>query len=78
VTEPGQLDITVEELAEHLASRSPAAIRLGRPAFYRALDQTSAQALPELQALLSMATGSPDAAEGIAAFQQKRSPNWPA
>jgi enoyl-CoA hydratase/carnithine racemase len=78
LSSPAELDDTVDELAAHLATRSPGAIRLGRPAFYRALDQTSAQALPELQALLSVATSTPDAAEGIAAFQEKRSPNWPA
>jgi enoyl-CoA hydratase/carnithine racemase len=71
------LDRTVDELAAHLATRSPGAIRLGRPAFYRALDQTSAQALPELQAILSVATTTPDAAEGVAAFREKRSPVWP-
>jgi enoyl-CoA hydratase/carnithine racemase len=78
LTSATDLDGTVDELAAHLATRSPGAIRLGRPAFYRALDQTSAQALPELQAILSVATTIPDAAEGIAAFREKRSPKWPA
>jgi enoyl-CoA hydratase/carnithine racemase len=73
-----ELDTTVRELADHLATRSPGAIRLGRPAFYRALDQTSAQALPELQAILSVATSTLDAAEGVAAFAEKRDPVWPA
>jgi enoyl-CoA hydratase/carnithine racemase len=72
------LDRTVDELAALLATRSPGAIRLGRPAFYRALDQSAAQALPELQAILSVATTIPDAAEGIAAFREKRSPQWSA
>lgn len=70
------LDRTVDELAALLAARSPGAIRLGRPAFYRAIDQTAAQALPELQAILSVATTIPDAVEGIAAFREKRSPQW--
>jgi enoyl-CoA hydratase/carnithine racemase len=72
-----ELDATVDDLARHLATRSPGAIRLGRPAFYRSLDQPAAQALPELQAILSLATTTPDAAEGIAAFQDKRDPVWP-
>jgi enoyl-CoA hydratase/carnithine racemase len=78
LTEAEDLDRTVDELAAHLATRSPGAIRLGRPAFYRTLDQTSAQALPELQAILSVATTIPDAAEGISAFHDKRAPVWPA
>jgi enoyl-CoA hydratase/carnithine racemase len=78
LTSATDLDPTVDELAGHLATRSPGAIRLGRPAFYRTLDQTSAQALPELQAILSIATTIPDAAEGISAFHDKRSPVWPA
>ncbi len=77
LTTAAELDTTVRELASHLATRSPAAIRLGRPAFYRALDQTSTQALPELQAILSIATSTPDAAEGVAAFAEKRDPVWP-
>lgn len=77
LTTTTDLDATVDELATLLATRSPGAIRLGRPAFYRALDQASAQALPELQAMLSVATTIPDAAEGIAAFREKRSPAWP-
>ncbi|BEP13897.1 enoyl-CoA hydratase-related protein [Acidothermaceae bacterium B102] len=77
LTSASDLDSTVEELATLLASRSPGAVRLGRPAFYRALEQTSAQALPELQAMLSVATTTPDAAEGAAAFREKRQPVWP-
>jgi enoyl-CoA hydratase/carnithine racemase len=76
LTTAAELDETVNELAGHLATRSPAAIRLGRPAFYRALDQTSAQALPELQAILAIATSTADAAEGVAAFRDKREPVW--
>jgi enoyl-CoA hydratase/carnithine racemase len=76
ITPTAGLDAGVDELAAHLATRSPGAIRLGRPAFYRALDQTSTQALPELQALLSVATTLPDAAEGVAAFREKRPPIW--
>ena len=77
LTSYSELDATVDELTAHLASRSPGAIRLGRPAFYRALDQSSTQALPELQAVLSIAASTADAAEGVAAFRDKRDPVWP-
>ncbi|MDT3444696.1 MULTISPECIES: enoyl-CoA hydratase/isomerase family protein [unclassified Pseudofrankia] len=76
LTSEDGLDATVDELAARLATRSPGAIRLGRPAFYRMLDQTSAQALPELQAMLTVATSLPDAAEGVAAFHERREPVW--
>jgi enoyl-CoA hydratase/carnithine racemase len=78
LTGTADLDSTVDALATHLATRSPGAIRLGRPAFYRALDQSAAEALPELQAILSVATTTPDAVEGVAAFHEKRAPVWPA
>jgi enoyl-CoA hydratase/carnithine racemase len=77
VVSPAQLDDEIDGLCAQLAARSPAAIRLGRPTFYRILDQSSAQALPELQAMLSIASSLPDAAEGVAAFHQKREPVWP-
>jgi enoyl-CoA hydratase/carnithine racemase len=77
LTTDSDLDSTVSGLAAHVASRSPGAIRLGRPAFYRALDQTSTQALPELNAILSIATSTLDAAEGVSAFLEKRDPVWP-
>ena len=71
-----QLDAAVDELAATLAAKSPAVLRLGRQAFYDVWDQSAGDALPLLQAMLSVATGLDDAAEGLAAFAQKRPPNW--
>lgn len=70
------LDAELRELAELIAGKSPAGIRLGRPSFYRMLDQHSSEALSSLQSMLSIATATADAAEGIAAFQEKRMPVW--
>ena len=39
-------------------------------------DQSAADALPLLHAMLTVGTGTDDAAEGIAAFAEKRPPTW--
>jgi enoyl-CoA hydratase/carnithine racemase len=71
-----QLDAAVDELAATLAAKSPAVLRLGRQAFYEVWDQSAADALPLLQAMLTVGSGLDDAAEGRAAFAQKRRPVW--
>jgi enoyl-CoA hydratase/carnithine racemase len=70
------LDSTVDELAATLASKSPAILRLGRRSFYEVWDSSAADALPLLHALLTVTAGTDDAAEGIAAFAEKRPPRW--
>ncbi|QTI69001.1 enoyl-CoA hydratase/isomerase family protein [Gordonia polyisoprenivorans] len=76
VVRAGDLDRTVEEMAALLASRSPSAIRLGRSSFYQTLGAPAESALPLLHATLSVATTTDDAAEGVAAFAEKREPVW--
>jgi enoyl-CoA hydratase/carnithine racemase len=71
-----QLDAAVDELAATLASKSPLVMRWGRQSFYRALEMQADDALDYLQAMLSLTAGSEDAAEGIAAFAEKRAPIW--
>ncbi len=71
-----ELDAAVGELAATLAAKSPAVLRLGRQAFYDVWDQSAADALPLLQAMLTVGTGLDDAAEGLAAFAEKRPPTW--
>ena len=71
-----ELDAAVHELATTLASKSPAVMRLGRDSFYSAWDQSAADALRLLHPMLTVATELDDAAEGIAAFTQKRPPVW--
>lgn len=70
------LDAAVDELTSVLASKSPAILRLGRDAFYATLDMDRDAALSYLQAMLSVNTTAEDTAEGIAAFVQKRPPEW--
>jgi len=72
----GELDSAVDELAATLAAKSPVAMRLGRDSFYRSLDMRADDALDYLQSMLTIMTLSEDTAEGIAAFAEKRAPNW--
>jgi enoyl-CoA hydratase/carnithine racemase len=76
VVEPDRLDEVVDELAAQLASKPPAALRLGRRSFYNSLEMHRDAALDYLQAMLTVTVGSDDAAEGVAAFAEKRKPNW--
>ena len=71
-----ELDAAVDELATTLAAKSPAAMRLGRDSFYATLDLSGDEALRLLHPMLTLATETDDAAEGIAAFQEKRAPRW--
>ncbi|HEY7438100.1 MAG TPA: enoyl-CoA hydratase-related protein [Acidimicrobiia bacterium] len=71
-----ELDTTVDSLAGMLARKSPLVLRWGRDAFYRALEMEADPALDYLQGMLSVHTSSEDAAEGVAAFAEKRKPRW--
>jgi enoyl-CoA hydratase/carnithine racemase len=70
------LDGAVGELAGTLAAKSPAVMKLGRDAFYAVWDMAAPEALAHLQARLTLTAQTEDAAEGIAAFLEKRPPQW--
>jgi enoyl-CoA hydratase/carnithine racemase len=72
----GQLDEAVDELGATLAAKSPAAVKLGRDAFYAVWDQDVDTSLRLLHPLLAVTAATDDAAEGITAFQEKRPPRW--
>jgi enoyl-CoA hydratase/carnithine racemase len=71
-----ELDGAVDELAATLAAKSPAAMKLGRDGFYSVWDQDVDTSLRLLHPLLALTAATDDAAEGIAAFTEKRPPNW--
>jgi enoyl-CoA hydratase/carnithine racemase len=71
-----ELDAAVAELAAGLAAKSQAVLRLGRDAFYAVWDQAALDALAMLHPMLTVHTGLDDAAEGLAAFAEKRAPAW--
>ncbi len=70
------LDAALGELVDELATRSPAAVRLGKASFYGAQDMPFAEAQDFLAARLAEHLREPDVAEGIQAFLEKRPPEW--
>ena len=71
-----ELDSAVDELASTLASRSPTLMRLGRDSFYSVWGAKPDDAFPHLQTMLTLASMTEDAKEGISAFLEKRQPTW--
>jgi enoyl-CoA hydratase/carnithine racemase len=71
-----RLDAAVDELAGALVAKSPAVLRLGRDSFYAVWDQDVDTSLKLLHPLLTVTASTEDAAEGIAAFEEKRPPVW--
>jgi enoyl-CoA hydratase len=66
----------VQELLDLLAQKSPSALRLGRRAFYATQDLPYEAQLEALCAQLSLNAQSEDTAEGVAAFLEKRKPDF--
>ncbi|KAL2835980.1 ClpP/crotonase-like domain-containing protein [Aspergillus pseudoustus] len=74
LTEPGQALEGALSLAKRLAAQSPSAIRLAKEAICRA-DNMGQDELLE-RSLYYTAFGTRDKREGVAAFLEKRAPNW--
>jgi enoyl-CoA hydratase/carnithine racemase len=71
-----RLDAEVAEVAAVLASKPPGVMRMGRESFYAVLGSAATEALPYLHAMLTVTSQTAEAAEGIAAFLEKRPPAW--
>jgi enoyl-CoA hydratase len=76
VVPAGEFDAAVDGWAQTLAKKSPLMMRLGKDAMYRQQDMAFADALDFLRAQLSLALGTEDIQEGVAAFFEKRDPEW--
>jgi enoyl-CoA hydratase len=71
-----QFDAAVEDWAGKLASKSPVLMRLGHDAMYRHQDMAVDDALEYLRSQLSLTFTTEDIKEGVAAFFEKREPDW--
>jgi enoyl-CoA hydratase/carnithine racemase len=65
-----------QALVESLAHKPPVAVRLGKKAFFAAMDSSLEAGLEAMQAQLSLLNTTEDAAEGVGAFLAKRKPEW--
>jgi enoyl-CoA hydratase/carnithine racemase len=71
-----ELDAAVDETVTALSRFSPATLALGKASFYAIADMDIDTALDHLHIGLTAAGTTEDAIEGIAAFIQKRDPEW--
>lgn len=70
------LDDAVEDLAKKIAAKSPLAVRIGKEAFYYQLEAGLEEAYEYTGAVMVRNMMAEDAAEGIDAFLEKRTPHW--
>jgi enoyl-CoA hydratase/carnithine racemase len=71
-----ELDAATAEVARSLAGKSPLVMRLGRDSFYRQQDMEFRAALEYLRSQLTLISLSEDTREGVAAFFEKRDPEF--
>ncbi len=65
-----------QSLVDALADKPPVAVRLGKRAFTAALEASLDAGLDAMQAQLSLLNTTEDAAEGVGAFLERRTPHW--
>lgn len=70
------LDETVDALAKLIASKSAHILSLGKKAFYEQIEKPMAESYVYASAVMAQNMLDEDCTEGIAAFVEKRAPNW--
>ncbi|MBS0244574.1 MAG: enoyl-CoA hydratase/isomerase family protein [Proteobacteria bacterium] len=73
---PDQVMAKARELAADLASKSPAVMQLARDSFMRANDAEYRRSIENTVETICNIIALDDAKEGLAAFNEKRKPNW--
>ena len=76
VVDDVELDAKVDWLVGRITDKSPTAIRRGEHALRAIEDMTFAQSIAFMEAQLGSLRLTKDAAEGLAAFAEKRQPIW--
>lgn len=76
VVPAGDLERATRELAGKIVAKSPVAVRSGKKMFYRQLGLSVADAYDYAADVMACDMMSEDAAEGIDAFLEKRTPTW--
>jgi enoyl-CoA hydratase/carnithine racemase len=76
VVPASQLDAEIRRFTEIVLSRSPAAVRLGKQAFYGQIDRPLEAAYDVASEVMACNLLLEDAAEGMDAFLQKRPASW--
>ena len=71
-----QLESETRSLAETIASKLPAAVKIGKSAFYEQAAMTTAEAYAYTGDVMVQNMLRNDTNEGISAFLDKRKPNW--
>ncbi|KAA3662493.1 MAG: enoyl-CoA hydratase [Chloroflexi bacterium] len=74
VVETAVFDQTIHDITHQLAAKSPIGMKIGKEAFYTMAEMTFTDAVDYLSHKLAEVAATEDAAEGVAAFLEKRSP----
>jgi enoyl-CoA hydratase/carnithine racemase len=76
VVEEGKMDEAINALIAELKENSPTAMRMGIEAYEQIKKSASPREHALMKDLLMQLLQTPNAAEGLAAFREKRKPNW--
>jgi enoyl-CoA hydratase/carnithine racemase len=76
VVAPHELAAATNALARRIAGASSFVVGLGKAAFYTQIDLDQAQAYAYAKEVMSMNALADDAQEGMAAFLERRAPDW--
>jgi enoyl-CoA hydratase/carnithine racemase len=77
IAAPELLDAETSKLAELVASKPRATVKIGKEAFYRQLEMGLSEAYDYASRVMTENMLAAEAQEGIGAFVEKRDPKWP-